>query len=1019
MDNKIPKTPSLVLLRGSQPFRFYPLNKSIITIGRAPNNDIVIHDNSISRYHARLIFQNGQWVIEDLGSNNGVWINSVRIKAPTILLDDIKFSLGQAVQFEMELRPVAPRNIKRRRSSSKWLKPASLLGFAGGGFVLLVIAGIFAYFVFGLGGNESWIPSKSEEPPPTIEASQEDPPVEMTAEEYFQTNPEVLVMEPGPALHIPLGGSFQVKASAYDEDGVARMGLWVDGQLALTQSNPYVESSSPFYLNQEMLGTSEGTFSLVIRAYDKMGNMGESIAYYITVVAGLEPEPVAPVVYIVEKDDTLEGIAAKIGEDVQEIKDANPGVGSLEEDMIIVLPGLPALDSNPPQLPPQEQIPLLGLNPILPQGMDQLKPDEQPDQLPGQVLPVFFPDPVSLPNLAQMPKPSGLIGQVKDCKVTLNWQFSSPEAQSIEIYRRAKPGQLAAQFVAQLNPGTTQYTDTVFPGEYEYAIEAVGKKINNKVERVRSLPYNVTVKPTLDCIEDPQKMRLLFYKPVSFNAHSPSINQAHIYYSPLGLSYRRRFPIYEGKNLSVGSWSAPIEAFPLPAQLYLNPDQPFVFEVNAWGLTIDDAINGRNGVEMGRAFASINLNEIENIGLKDWIAQGSKYAFTFKLWDSDLQWTGNGWVTSGAANGIPAPTNLKLSEKNPEHKEITYDWTGDNTLIDGFIFYRSYSCPGRGTVIRAPLYGWASSNSVGFYNKNEPAGCTYRYELSAYGRYGESARSEPLEGFTRTTNQVVKVEFQTLNIKNLPSGPARGQIDISTNGNSHSGSIWIEKKGYDLNFIPMDGMVPNNRMTAFIENNTDISIGFNITNDDLRNLDCGAYLKVKTEEIKNLTKTEIRTLTSTNKQCEMSVAISAIQDFQIPGGSRPPIQADLSITRITRFGYQVYALVQGNYYEIMDDARFLLQVSWGEYCENKPPLIIGQTEHIVNAGGGTPPGLYYIDPAVDLYVNSALQKPENPTECPKKLMLRVSPVDTGGHPSYLDTREDNNENLFDIEDLRK
>ncbi len=57
-----------------------PKNKSVITIGRGPNNDVVIEAPQISRHHARLIQSQGEVHLEDLGSANGTFIDGKRIK---------------------------------------------------------------------------------------------------------------------------------------------------------------------------------------------------------------------------------------------------------------------------------------------------------------------------------------------------------------------------------------------------------------------------------------------------------------------------------------------------------------------------------------------------------------------------------------------------------------------------------------------------------------------------------------------------------------------------------------------------------------------------------------------------------------------------------------------------------------------------------------------------------------------------------------------------------------------------
>ncbi|HLY29441.1 MAG TPA: FHA domain-containing protein, partial [Ktedonobacterales bacterium] len=57
----------------------FVLHQDTTTIGRTAGNDIIIQDGTVSRQHARIFFLNNQWVIEDLGSANGTWIDSTRV----------------------------------------------------------------------------------------------------------------------------------------------------------------------------------------------------------------------------------------------------------------------------------------------------------------------------------------------------------------------------------------------------------------------------------------------------------------------------------------------------------------------------------------------------------------------------------------------------------------------------------------------------------------------------------------------------------------------------------------------------------------------------------------------------------------------------------------------------------------------------------------------------------------------------------------------------------------------------
>jgi class 3 adenylate cyclase len=61
------------------------LTSAIVTLGREQDNDIVLEDPRVSRYHARLDWTGSMYVLEDLGSKNGTWVNDRRLEGPTPL----------------------------------------------------------------------------------------------------------------------------------------------------------------------------------------------------------------------------------------------------------------------------------------------------------------------------------------------------------------------------------------------------------------------------------------------------------------------------------------------------------------------------------------------------------------------------------------------------------------------------------------------------------------------------------------------------------------------------------------------------------------------------------------------------------------------------------------------------------------------------------------------------------------------------------------------------------------------
>ena len=65
----------LVLFAGHLPAKEFPLNKTVMNIGRTEENDIMLDHKSISREHARIVYENGVFKILDLKSANGVLVN--------------------------------------------------------------------------------------------------------------------------------------------------------------------------------------------------------------------------------------------------------------------------------------------------------------------------------------------------------------------------------------------------------------------------------------------------------------------------------------------------------------------------------------------------------------------------------------------------------------------------------------------------------------------------------------------------------------------------------------------------------------------------------------------------------------------------------------------------------------------------------------------------------------------------------------------------------------------------------
>lgn len=77
------------------------LGESPITIGRANDATLVVSDDYASSRHARLFPRDGQWLVEDLGSTNGTYLDRMKVVRPTPVPTGIPIRIGRTV---LELR---------------------------------------------------------------------------------------------------------------------------------------------------------------------------------------------------------------------------------------------------------------------------------------------------------------------------------------------------------------------------------------------------------------------------------------------------------------------------------------------------------------------------------------------------------------------------------------------------------------------------------------------------------------------------------------------------------------------------------------------------------------------------------------------------------------------------------------------------------------------------------------------------------------------------------------------------
>jgi two-component system NtrC family sensor kinase len=84
--------PSLFVIQGRDQGSRFRLDESLVTIGRGTSNTVQLHDTEISRDHAEMIQRGDKFVLKDLGSSNGTFVNGRQIR-------EHELASGDQIQF--------------------------------------------------------------------------------------------------------------------------------------------------------------------------------------------------------------------------------------------------------------------------------------------------------------------------------------------------------------------------------------------------------------------------------------------------------------------------------------------------------------------------------------------------------------------------------------------------------------------------------------------------------------------------------------------------------------------------------------------------------------------------------------------------------------------------------------------------------------------------------------------------------------------------------------------------------
>jgi pSer/pThr/pTyr-binding forkhead associated (FHA) protein len=91
----------LVVTAGALKGASLDLAQQQITLGRANDATLVLNDDYASSRHARIFPQDGQWIVEDLGSTNGTYLDRQKVTRPMPVPLGVPIRIGKTV---LELR---------------------------------------------------------------------------------------------------------------------------------------------------------------------------------------------------------------------------------------------------------------------------------------------------------------------------------------------------------------------------------------------------------------------------------------------------------------------------------------------------------------------------------------------------------------------------------------------------------------------------------------------------------------------------------------------------------------------------------------------------------------------------------------------------------------------------------------------------------------------------------------------------------------------------------------------------
>ncbi len=295
----------LVVHAGPFAGKGFSLTNQILTIGRSPDNDVVLNDNQVSLHHARLFQHDGQVILEDMGSVNSTKVNGTSIVGQYVLQRVDTICIGSSV-FGVTGFPAAPTismpNLSGKTNFSTFspavasppppsrpnppgaATPPNSNPSAWGWIsqwkwaIAGVVVALLFFLIIGGAGLTAILLAYND----VVEVA---------------NLPEVVIDSPANGSQIQLHTPVAVRTIVTNVAEVKRLEFWVDG----VHGSEIQETKRVNSQNQTSLTTlfqwnpnRPGSYTLEIKAYDAIDQVSASAMSIVNVIEG-RPIPAPPV----------------------------------------------------------------------------------------------------------------------------------------------------------------------------------------------------------------------------------------------------------------------------------------------------------------------------------------------------------------------------------------------------------------------------------------------------------------------------------------------------------------------------------------------------------------------------------------------------------------------------------------------------------------------------------------------------------------------------------------------------